>query len=429
VGRAARAFGELLARVGYGGVAAPEHVADPALRRATSLAALDVRDPREALQRLFALGALGPAPPGVDLEALGLVRRDGDVVVPLVRIDELDGLYVCGEVLSADRPDAVAPVSASTRLVAAFTPELRVDTALDVGTGSGAHALRLARHARRVVATDVSERALALTRLNAQINGLGNIETRLGSFLEPVRGERFDLVVCNPPYVISPDAEFLYRDAGMRGDELCRRLLAELPEVLAEGGFATLQGNWTHPADGPWFPPAPLTALITRVKTYDPLEYAQSWCAPDHAGDPEGFAAAVARWTASYRALGIAAITLAIVVMRAGPPRRPWATTMRHRPAGLGRRLPALFAAADRLAEADLLSVRLRPAPGLTIERRRRAGEPDRCVLEHRATPCVRRAVPAEVADAVERLPGTLADPVLWEQMSALVKLGYVELE
>jgi hypothetical protein len=50
-------------------------------------------------------------------------------------------------------------------------------------------------------------------------------------------------------------------------------------------------------------------------------------------------------------------------------------------------------------------------------------------VLEHRATPCVRRAVPAEVADAVERLPGTLADPVLWEQMSALVKLGYVELE
>jgi SAM-dependent methyltransferase len=419
----ARALGELLARVGYGPPAAPEHIADPALRRAVSLAALDVRDPRAALQRLFALGEPGPAPPGVDLAALGLVRRDGDVLVPLVRIDELDGLFVCGEVLSADRPDAVAPVSASTRLVAAFTPELPVEAALDVGTGSGAHALRLARLARRVVATDVSERALALTRLNAEINGLDNVETRHGSFLEPVRGERFGLVVCNPPYVISPHVEFLYRDGGMRGDELCRRLLAELPEVLEDGGFATLQGNWTHPADGPWFPPAPLTALLTRVKTYAPREYAESWCAPDHAGDPEGFSAAVACWTDSYRDLGIEAITLAVVVMRAGPPRRPWATTMRARPAGLGRRLPALFAAADRLAGADVLSLRLRPAPGLIVERRG-----DRCVLEHPATPCVRRPVSPALAEAVERLPGTLDDPGRWEEMAALVKLGYVEL-
>jgi SAM-dependent methyltransferase len=424
-GQAARAFGEYLARVGYGPPAAPDHIADPVLRRAAALASLDARDPRQSLQRLFALGEPGPAPPGVDLEALGLARRGGGVLTPLVRIDELDGLFVCGEVLSADRPDAVAPVSASTRLVAAFTPQLRADAALDVGTGSGAHALRLARHARRVVATDVSERALALTRLNAQINGLGNIETRLGSFLEPVRGERFGVVVCNPPYVISPDAEFLYRDAGMRGDELCRRLLAELPDVLEDGGFATLQGNWTHPAEGPWFPPAPLTALLTRIKTYAPREYAESWCAPDHAGDPAGFAAAVARWTDSYRELGIEAITLAIGVMRAGPPRRPWATTMRARPSGLGRRLPGLFAAADRLAGADLLSVRLRPAPGLIVERR----GADRCVLEHPATPCVRRPVSAALAEAVERLPGTLDDPALWEEMTALVKLGYIELD
>ena len=86
------------------------------------------------------------------------------------------------------------PVSASTRLAAAFTPLIRVvGAALDVGSGQGAHALRLARHAERVVATDVSERALELTRLNAALNGLDNIETRHGDFLEPVRGERFGI--------------------------------------------------------------------------------------------------------------------------------------------------------------------------------------------------------------------------------------------
>jgi hypothetical protein len=278
-----------------------------------------------------------------------------------------------------------------------------------------------------VVATDVSERALEFTRRNAEINGLDNVETLHGSLLEPVRGERFGLVACNPPYVISPDTEFLYRDAGLRGDELCRRLLDELPDVLADDGYATLQGNWTHPAGGPWTPAPRATALLTRVKTYDPLEYAQSWCAPAHAGDPAGFAAAVERWTASYRELGIEAITLAIVVLRGGPPRRPWATTLHDRPRGLARRLPALFAAAEALAGADVLDIRLRPAPGLTVERRRTPGGEARCVLEHPATPCVRRAVSTAVADAVEALPEP-PDFALWPDLTALVKLGFLEL-
>jgi hypothetical protein len=234
-------------------------------------------------------------------------------------------------------------------------------------------------------------------------------------------------VACNPPYVISPETEFLYRDAGMRGDELCRQLLDELPGVLADDGYATLQGNWAHAADGPWAPAPRATALITRIKTYAPLEYAQSWCAPAHAGDPDGFARAVDRWTASYRELGIAAITLAIVVLRGGPPRRPWATTLHDRPRGLARRLPALFAAAEALARADVLDVRLRPAPGLTVERRRTPGGEERCVLEHPATPCVRRAVSVAVADAVEALPAR-PDFALWPDLTALVRLGFLEL-
>jgi SAM-dependent methyltransferase len=432
VTNAARAFGELLARVGYGGLGerAAAHLTDPALRRAASLAALDPADPCQALQRLFLLGEPGPLPPEIDaapLFGLGVARPDGDRVAPLVRIDELQGLFVCSDLPGDERPDTVPPVSASTRMVAAFTPEVAVEAALDVGTGSGALALLLARRAGRVVATDVSERALAFTHRNAAINGLDNVETRHGSFLEPVRGERFGQVVCNPPYVISPDAELLYRDAGMRGDQLCRELLDELPGLLTDDGYATLQGNWTHPADGPWHPPARATALLTRIKTYAPLEYAESWCGAAHPGDPEAFSAAVARWTASYRELGIEAITLAIVVLRGGPPLRPWATTLRDRPQGLAGRLPALFAAAETLSRVDVLDLRLAPAPALTIERRRTLGGEEQCTLVHPATPCVRRGVSPAVADAVAALPGP-PDFTLWDELSALVKLGFVEL-
>jgi methylase of polypeptide subunit release factors len=63
-----------------------------------------------------------------------------------------------------------------------------VDTALDLGTGCGIQALHLAREARRVVATDISQRALDLAALNAALNGVESIEFRLGSLFEPVAG-------------------------------------------------------------------------------------------------------------------------------------------------------------------------------------------------------------------------------------------------
>ena len=113
------------------------------------------------LSRLLALFWLGESvdaaaianidPAG--LQASGLVRLAGDRVVPLVRIDEIDGAYVCSDV-TLDHADAIAPVSPSTRLSAAFTPRPKIAAALDLCAGSGAHALLAARHAERVVATD-----------------------------------------------------------------------------------------------------------------------------------------------------------------------------------------------------------------------------------------------------------------------------------
>jgi methylase of polypeptide subunit release factors len=61
-------------------------------------------------------------------------------------------------------------------------------------------------HAERVLATDVSPRAVNFAAFNAQLNLTPNIEHRVGSWFEPVGDERFDTLVCNPPYVISPPA-------------------------------------------------------------------------------------------------------------------------------------------------------------------------------------------------------------------------------
>ena len=426
--------------------AAGDPLREPAARAVVQGLALGA-DPLSRLIALFALGEPvdAAAVPGLDLaglEAHGLVRRERDRVFPLVRIDEIDGAYVCSD-LTLEEAGAIPPVSRSTRLSAAFTPRAKVAAALDLCAGSGTHALLAARHAGRVVATDLSTRALDLARLNAGLNDVANIEMRAGSFLEPVRGERFDLVVANPPYVISPDRDFLYRDAGLPGDELSRTLLAELPALLEDGGYACLQGNWIHGRDEPWHRPlaralrgSGCDALLVRYGTWEPLAYAAVWCAPHHAGDPVEVREAVDRWRASFAAAGIETISGAVVLLRRRPGPRHWrrAISLADVPEGLGDRLPAIVAANDRLAAGeDPLGARLRPAPGLDVERRRRPGEPERATLVCPAALVTRRPVQPAVADAVLRLDGRrtlgelLDDRALASPVADLLKLGLLD--
>ncbi|MEU0743335.1 HemK2/MTQ2 family protein methyltransferase [Streptomyces sp. NPDC006134] len=112
---------------------------------------------------------------------------------------------------------------------------------LDVGTGSGALALRAARRGGRVTAVDVSRRAVCAARLNAVLAGLP-VRVRRGNLFEPVRGESFDLVLANPPYVPAPGGGTRPRgaarawDAGHDGRLVLDRICREGPALLRPGG-------------------------------------------------------------------------------------------------------------------------------------------------------------------------------------------------
>ncbi len=83
-------------------------------------------------------------------------------------------------------------------------------------TSSPTSALHLSRHAQEVTCADLSPRALRFAAANALLNG---VDWRLaeGSFAAPLRGEQFELVACNPPFVVGPgDVTYLYRDAGLQ---------------------------------------------------------------------------------------------------------------------------------------------------------------------------------------------------------------------
>jgi len=325
--------------------------------------------PLATLIKLFWLGlpvSSGEAARALEPAALGelgaLVEADGGEVTARVRLTPWQGLLLAHDPEDAVAVGAeyVAGLHAAARTLASLTVRSPVGSAFDLGTGCGVQALLAARHAERVLATDINPRALWLTELNARLNALANVELREGSLFDPVAGEQFDLAVANPPFVVSPDSAFLFRDSGRPGDEISRDVVAGLARSLAEGAFATVLCNWIvddrndpfRPLEA-WLEGSGCDVWLLHHRTDDPARYAALWNEQLRARDPRAYSEALARWLDYYEREGIAAIGSGAVIMRRRSDGRTWMKkdAMPFAPTGLASdHILRVFAAQDRLA-------------------------------------------------------------------------------
>ena len=309
------------------------------------------------------------------LQQARLLVGDGDVVHGAARLVPHDELLIASDHAGAAEAhaDHVPGVHRPSVALAHLTVRSRGERALDLCTGNGIQAILLAAHAEHVVATDVNERALGFAAFNAALNGAGNVETRAGSFFEPVAGEQFDLVVANPPYVVSPESAFLFRDSGMSGDAVAEHVVRGAPRVLAPGGFACVLIAWALDPDDPakrprsWLDGSGCDAFLLHTSTDDPIETATVWNR-DLLDRPDAYAKALDRWLAYYRELGIEQLGYACLVLRKrGDGHAGWLEAQRLPRAALrpaGRHVRRLFETHDRLSELGsddaLLARRLR---------------------------------------------------------------------
>ena len=333
---AAEALSAALARLGYGeesvedllgedGVSAgPEDVAVfsrrlPGTPLGIALRLLLLQLPVDEAEGEVALGREAVEA----LFSLGLVVADDGSLRPRSRIMPVEGLLIAFDGFSTrdDPLGYVSTFSPTTAWLAALTPRRRVQSAVDIGTGNGAHALLAARHSDRVVATDLNPRALAYTEINAALNGLDNIETRLGSLFEPVVGETFDLVTCNAPYVVSPETKWQYRDSGMPADRMSELVVRQAAGALSVDGYASVLVSWVaETKDEPddrvlaWLDGSGCDAWVLGMSSADPLDHAFSW--NNHlVDDQEALGAALDDWSDYFRSIGVGWITEGAVLL------------------------------------------------------------------------------------------------------------------
>jgi methylase of polypeptide subunit release factors len=344
------AFHELLTEAGYDEVTVRE-----AARWSRFLAGGEARprtsDPRlDVLIELFALGepvtpavaeaAVAPLPVD-DLIEAGLLERRAEGVVARCQVIPFEGLLLFGDQGGESSAEVVLALSQPAAMTAWMTPRAHVGSFLDLGTGSGLQALLGTRHSDHVVAVDASSRALAYAALGESVNDVAGIEWRCGRGLEPVAGERFDRIVCTPPYVVSPDDDFTFRDSD--DPELIGRLCADLPEHLNEAGVAVMLCMWPHAdaddwhlAPAEWAERSGCDAVILCFETVDPLTHAARWNLPPvRLLAPEQFRQSIGRWRRYYETSEIGALSFGAVILHRHTRGDRWALIERAS-AGLG---------------------------------------------------------------------------------------------
>lgn len=239
------------------------------------------------------------------------------------------GELVTGQALA---PDHVLGIGRAGLTLAALTPRKPVETALDLGVGCGIQTLYLLRHVRQVVATDISARALEFTAFNVALAGVDSarVQLRQGNLLEPVAGQRFDLIVSNPPFVITPPSVrqaglplMEYRDAG---GPILPALVRGLEDHLNPDGVAVMLGNWEHREGTSWRTSVnqwigkSLDAWIIQREVQDPVEYAAMWLrdgglTPERSG--AAFENALAAWQEDFDSRQVSGVGMGYLVFHA----------------------------------------------------------------------------------------------------------------
>lgn len=301
---------------------------DPKLRAICALFLLQMPVSNEA-------AAIALAPAGIaSLIDAGLLRRENESIYALFRIiPVLDTFVVCDlKVFGRQLPhDIVMGASITSSILMLATIRKPSRRTLDLCAGSGTQAMEAAAHSDTVIAAEKNVRAIRLGEFSVILNGRANVEFRVSDYYSAVEGERFDLIVANPPYVISPENEFQFRDAGMGADRVSEHIIRNAPRFLAEDGYCQVLCDWANYTGtgfaerlAGWATGAGCDMAVIRGPSTSMHEYPISWLADYYANDPVQYQLKSQKWVEYFEREGIESMTFGLIVLRRRAAARNW---------------------------------------------------------------------------------------------------------
>jgi len=196
-----------------------------------------------------------------------------------------------------------------------------------------------------------------------------------------VAGETFDLIVSNPPFIISPDNRHLFLNSGLDSDDICRRIVREAPAFLKEGGYCVFNANWAvvegedwRARLAAWFEGTGCDGLVVLQGIQDLGEYAAGLIEIG-SNEQNDYLRHFNEWMDYYGAHHMTGIGQGVIVMRRASGRRNWFAVedppqnMAYPSGGDVERLVELQTFLHSLnKETDLLDHRLKLAPNVRLE-------------------------------------------------------------
>jgi release factor glutamine methyltransferase len=202
-------------------------------------------------------------------------RLDGEPIAYIVGFREFYGLQLkVSPVTLIPRPDTETLVDAALEKI----PLDKVSHILDLGTGTGAVALAIAKHRNNceVTAVDQSSDALSVTLENAQSLKLNNLRLIESNWFSELQGERFDLIVSNPPYIAQDEEHLKQGDlrfepisalaSGVDGLDDIRKIVQDAPDYLKTNGWLMLEHG---------FDQAEAVAALLSARGFNQIDHAK----------------------------------------------------------------------------------------------------------------------------------------------------------
>ncbi|HKS97685.1 MAG TPA: methyltransferase [Terriglobia bacterium] len=329
--------------------------------------------------------ALVPEPILRLLLGSGLVAPAGERLAPQAMLVPFHGLLLATDcvrkVEARQQPDPILSINPTTVWLYLFTLRRPFHATLDLGTGCGIQALGAAAHSERVVATDVNPRAAEFVAFNARLNGVQNLEYLAGDLFQPVASRRFDLIISNPPFFITPSSQLQFAENPLELDEFARRLVTEGAQHLEEGGFLQILCEWVEVRGESWqerlrtwFAGIGCDAWALKTYTNDPVRYTELRL-PEMVPASERNEAQFRRWVDYYRSRGVEAIHDGLIMLRrrsgSNWVRTDEARTLPNEP--FGDAVLGLFASEDLLrsasGDAALRAARFKLSPHARLTR------------------------------------------------------------